>query len=620
MRLGIAQLGSLAGDFAATADRMSAYSRRAADQGVDLLVFPMNVLSGAAGVPYVDREGFLLDLAETLSGLTERLACPCLVPATADVDGTPTPEAMLVVDGDVRPLRLSAFLEDAMAADSPVSDRRHAASSRTLPEVELAGARLGIACSYDDLDDYDEYDYDVNVILYLSTYGFSMDDASSALGPALADSRFLADARATGAWICGVGSLGCYDAETFTGSSFVLAPWGEVAAQAPALEEALLVCDVDPASEGPLPHALTPEVFDRGAAAWGALTLGLGQTCSQLGASDVALLADGRLGSSVLAALATDALGPTHVHALIAPDLGPVALTAARDLCRNLRVDARECPSAPGEGNPLLRADVAQAHLAALAREVGGVALSSHDKTGLALEGPCGLDAGALAPLGDVYRSDVLAFAHMRNTVSPVIPAAARMAYDVPDLPGLAACGHSSETRLEFADYVLASYVEWELPVSDIVEARGHEQAVCAILARVRALSWARRAAPPALMMSSKLLDEVRSPLGLAWSDRVRPHEERLEATLAAFDREGRDEKRQAPAAQAAPAGQGGLPQDAHELLGLLRDVSLGGGLSLGGGEPGSQAGASGQDASGRLGFGSSRPGGGLWNGPFSEN
>ena len=63
MRLGIAQLGSLAGDFASTADRMSAYSRRAADQGVDLLVFPMNVLSGAAGVPYVDREGFLLDLA-----------------------------------------------------------------------------------------------------------------------------------------------------------------------------------------------------------------------------------------------------------------------------------------------------------------------------------------------------------------------------------------------------------------------------------------------------------------------------------------------------------------------------------------------------------------------------
>lgn len=629
MRLGIAQMGSLAGDFAATADRMAAYSRRAAEQGVDLLVFPMNVLSGAAGVPYVDREGFLLDLAEALSGLTERLACPCLVPATADVDGTPTPEAMLVAGGDVRPLRLSAFLEDAVAAGAPVPARRRAASARTLPEVELAGARLGIACSYDALDDYDEYDYDVNVVLFLSTYGFSMDDASSALGPALADSRFLADARATGAWICGVGSLGCYDAETFTGSSFVLTPWGEVAAQAPALEEALLVCDVDPASEGPLAHPLTPEVFDRAAAAWGALTLGLGQTCAQLGATDVALLADGRLGSSALAALACDALGPTHVHALVAPGLGPVAATAARELCRNLRLDARECPSPAGPGagekDALLAADVAQAHLAALAREVGGLALSARDKTGLALEEPQGLDAGALAPLGDVYRSDVLAFAHMRNTVSPVIPAAARMAYDVPDLEGLAACGHSAETRVEFADYVLASYVEWELGVSDIVEARGHEDAVLAIVGQTRRLSWARRCAPPALMMSSKLLDEVRSPLGLAWADRVRPHEERLEATLAAFDDEGRGQGSSASGSATAAGGPaspvpGGIPQDAHELLGLLRDVSLGGGLSLGGAEPGARDAGFGQDGPGRHGLGPSHPGGSLWNGPFSQN
>ena len=80
MRLGIAQLGSLAGDFAATADRMAAYSRRAANRGVDLLVFPMNVLSGAAEVPYVDREGFLLDLAEALSGLTERPAHASFLP------------------------------------------------------------------------------------------------------------------------------------------------------------------------------------------------------------------------------------------------------------------------------------------------------------------------------------------------------------------------------------------------------------------------------------------------------------------------------------------------------------------------------------------------------------
>ncbi len=620
MRLAIAQMKTLAGDFASTADRMVEYSRRAADQGVDLLVFPMNVLSGAAGVPYVDREGFLLDLAETLMGLTERLACPCLVPATADVDGNPVPEAMLVADGDVRPLRLGAYLENAVTSHAAVVPKQaNDGPAPMLPEVEIAGARVGIACGYDDLDDYDDYDFDVNVIIYLASYGYSMDDPSSALGPALTESRFVADARATRAWIVGVGSVGCYDAETFTGSSFVLAPWGEVAAQAPALEEALLVCDVDPASEGPLEHPLVPEVFDRATSAWGALSLGLAETCAQLGASDVALLLDGRLGSSVLAVLATDALGPTHVHALLAAGLGPVASAAVRDLARNLRLDARELEgSATADHDPLLAADLAQAHLAAFARELGGIALSARDKTGMALEPSRGLDAGALAPLGDVYRSDIVALARMRNTVSPVIPAAARSAYDVPDLPGIESCGMGAEARLEFCDYVLASYVEWELPVSDIVEARGHEQTVLGAVDAVRAGGFLRRGEPPVLMMSSKLLDEVRSPLGLVWRDRVRPQAERLDATLAAFDEETRSAgpaTAQASASAAEPAEKHTEPDaelghDTRELLGLLRDVSQGGGLSLGGDDAGSAARHSGP----------ARPDAGLWNGPFSEN
>lgn len=617
MKLAIAQMKTRAGDFAATADRMVEYSRRAAELGCDLLVFPANVLSGAAAIPYVDREGFLLDLAETLSGLTERLACPSFVPVMADVDGTSVPEAMLISEGDVRPLRLGAYLEGVASSRGRVAK---AGPSSALPEVELAGARLGIACSYDDLDDYDEYDFDVNAIIYLAGCGFSMDDASSALGPALADSRFMADARATGAWIVGVGSLGCYDAETFTGSSFVLAPWGEIAAQAPALEEALLLCDIDPASEGPLARPLVPEVFDRVTAAWGALGFGLAETCAQLGAADVALLLDGGLVSSTLAALATDALGPMRVHALVAPSLGPVAASAAHELAHNLRMDVRELPPAlAGEKDALLASDLAQAHLAALAREVGGITLSARDKTGMALEPAAGCDAGALAPLGDVYRSDVLALAHMRNTVSPVIPAAARVAYGVPEVVDLAECGHSAETRLEFADYVLASYVEWERPVSDIVEARGHAEAVGAIVDAVRAGSWERRREPPALMMSSKLLDEVRSPLGLAWSDRVRAHDERLEATLAAFDAAGADAPTDGEGSGAASkAGEKpvaeAMEHEARELLGLLRDVSFGGGLSLGDLET-SEA-----DAGGRRGPESGRSDLNLWNGPFSEN
>ena len=267
MRIAIAQMTSHAGDFSATAARMAEQSRRAAERGVDLLVFPAPVLCGAAPTAPVDREGFLLDLAGCLMGLVDELACPCLVPVLTDVSGVTLPEALLFSEGGVVPVRLTAYLEAARARarSEEAADAPEEPEGRPLPELEFAGARLGVAFTYEDLDDYDDYEYDVDVIVFLSGYGFATDDVSSALGSSLADGRFLADAEATGAWIVGVGALGSYDAQVFCGSSFVLAPWGELAAQAPSLEEALLVCDLDPSAEGPLAEALLEAHVDDGA-------------------------------------------------------------------------------------------------------------------------------------------------------------------------------------------------------------------------------------------------------------------------------------------------------------------------------------------------------------------
>lgn len=607
MRIAIAQIKTVAGDFAATADRMVELSEQAAEKGVDLLVFPANTLCSPAPVPLVEHDGYLIDLMGAMEDLMARSKCPSIVTMFAEVDGTQVAEPMLIQDGGCVPLRLMAFFE-SMAAKSGEDQDAHMPS---LPEVEVAGARLGVALTYDDLDDYDEYAFDVNVILYLGGYGFAMDDPSSALGPALMESRFVGDARTTSSWIVGAGSLGCCDGEIFTGSSFVLAPWGELAAQAPALEEALLVCDVDPGAEGPLAAPVAPEVFDRPLASWSALSFGLAETCAQLGVCDVAVLVDGRLGSAAVAALATDTFGPTHVHALLAPNMGPIASTASRELCRNLRVDVRETPaSIAGEKDRQLAGDLAQAHLGALAREIGGIALSSLDKTAMALELDGRAFASGLAPLGDVYRTDVISLAHMRNTVSPVIPTACRDAWDVPGVEGIEACAPTPETQLSLIDYVLASHVEWELPVTEIVDARGHADVVLSIIRRLSATANLRRQAPPALVMSSKTLEEVARPLGLVWEDRVREKGERIEDRLAELTRP-RGQGTAEAAGPSAPADDE-MAANARDLLGLLRDVSLGGGMGPFGPEGGQQAG----------GRHSSEGRGNLdaWENPFSEN
>lgn len=607
MRIAIAQMSTRAGDFEATAARMVELSRSAAEQGVDLLVFPAPALCGVTLVPYVDREGYLLDLAECLVGLVEDLACPCLVPVLVGLDGTPLPEAMLVSGGSIVPVRLTSCVQAASAAQG-----QGEADAHPLPEVEHAGARLGVAFTYEDLDEYDEYEYDVDVIVYLPSYGFAIDDPSSALGSSLTEGRFPADAEATGAWIVAAGAVGSYDAQVYCGSSFVLAPWGELAAQAPSLEEALLVCDVDPSGEGPLADPLTPEVYDGTLMAWGALVRGLADACELVGGPGACLVVDGTLGSMVLAALAVDALGPTRVRALVLPTGDAAADAASERLVSALRLPAgavtRLEPGPVGDA-PLAR-DLAEARLAALARGEGLVALGSADKTGLALGGPVRASAAQISPLADLYRSDVVALGHLRNTISPAIPAAAFSSLDVPAVPGLGDLS-SDEVRLELIDLVLSSYVEWELSISDIVAERGRPEAVAAIVGLVRAP--AGHPATPGLViaLTSKTLAEARGPLGLAWSDRVRAEEERIrvEEAVDAIARAGAPEQGGQdgrPGAQAASAHE--RDRDVHDLLGYLRDFSQGGAFSASG-EP------EGDDDHG--GRGGAHP---LWEGPFSEN
>lgn len=610
MRVGIAQMETRAGAFEETLGRMADYARRARERDVDLLVFPMAALCGVSAVQRADREGFVLDLVERVAPLVEELPCPCLLPFVTAGDGAPIPEALLIEGGEARPVRLAARLEagDASGGDVTPED--------ALPEIAFRGARLGVAFSYEDLDAYDDYDYGVDVIVFLSGYGFSSDDPSSALGAALLEGRFPADAEATGAWIVGVGSLGCYDTQVFCGSSFVLAPWGELAAQAPSLEEALLVCDVDPSAEGPLAEPLTPEVYDGALYTWGALTLGVSRLVEGLGGSGACLAVGERLADMLLVVLAVDAFGPTNVGVVVSrEDLGGDAVPGLLRALRipEGRVRAVDVPAGVG---PEGAGDALQVALAGLARETGLVALGPRDKTGWALEGPAGtLSAARLEPFADLYRSEVVEIARMRAMISPVIPQGCLVSPKPPlELPDRSE-GASDEAELEFTDVVLASRIEWERPVTDIVAERGRAEGALAVIDRLRELEVTRPPRPLAPTLSSRTLAEASAPVGLVWRDRVRERSERMRARLEEMLGDpGADDARDDTGERG-----GGVPPSAdaevRDILGHLRDFSLGGPFSSLARDRGSSEGDR-RDAR-HLGRGPDR---GSWEGPFSEN
>lgn len=604
MRIGIAQIETRAGDLERTCERIVAYSRQASEQGVELLVFPMAALTGPLPVEYTELEGFLTDLRDALDDLSERVACPCLVPVVWDMDGDPLPEAMLVEDGEVAPLKFLAYLSSLGDSDGEGDEAGQAGSwgpAPDLPVIKVGDVNIGIAFTYDDLDDFLDYDLGVDAVVYLAGYGFALDDPSSALGAALAENRYLRDAQDMDAWVVGVGSLGGYGTQVFTGSSFVATPWGEVAKSAPAFEEEMLVCDLDPKATGPLPNAITPEVYNRPLHLWQSLVVGLkGYVTADGMTTDAVVRLDGSIQSLLLAVLATDALGPTHVHALVAPLPSGGRLAWSREVARNLRIDATELTSAGllprdlvgGDPDEALVDDLVEVRLASLARSVHGIVLGAWDKTGLALEiAGSRAQAAELMPFGDVYRSDLLELVRLRNAISPAIPLAAETSYDVPPLPGLGASGASREERLREVDLVLAGHLEGERSLSELVDHGSPRGLAQVVLRRLDETGRARTGRVLYLMVTSRTLFDARRPLGLVWHDRYREPSERINDQDVWERLRRMGEQLIGGGYDQGPSGAGGQAggNEVRDVLGYLRDFSQGGdrrgGQSSGGSE-----------------------------------
>ena len=244
MKIAIAQMSSVAGDFEVTAKRMAESAKKAADAGARLVVFPYAVLTGPSPVEESDIEAYVGDAAETLRRLADDIPCAAIVPVVAGTGTGLAAEAFLIDDGELVPLRMGAMAASMGAlASSGQLPQAGSMPAPDLPEFELDGTHIGVAFTYDDLDDYRDYDFSLDVLLYLPQDGYVARDLDSALSLSLAENRFAKDAEEIGCWLACADSVGGYGPQLFAGGSFVLDAEGRLQAKAPLLEESLLVFD-----------------------------------------------------------------------------------------------------------------------------------------------------------------------------------------------------------------------------------------------------------------------------------------------------------------------------------------------------------------------------------------
>ena len=122
-------------------------------------------------------------------------------------------------------------------------------------------------------------------------------------------------------------------------------------------------------------------------------------------------------------------------------------------------------------GSVLLGRARAAAQLAVWADELGACVLSPRDKTDLALGLWADVPSFAAAmPLGDVYRSDIIDLARLRNTISPVMDSVALSRLDLPTAPGITLSSDSVEECVYAIDSILLKHVEGRHSVKDVIK------------------------------------------------------------------------------------------------------------------------------------------------------
>ncbi len=315
--------------------------------------------------------------------------------------------------------------------------------------------------------------------------------------------------------------VGGNDSLLFDGSSVVMAPDGNIIAQAKSFEEDLVFFDTET-----MTGDMHERVHGEDASAYAALVLGTRDYVRKCGFRRVIVGLSGGIDSALTAAIAVDALGPENVIGVGMP--GPYSsqgsIDDARTLAVNLGIRFELIPIGQIYESYLdalktsfagLKSDVTEENIQARAR--GGVlmalsnkfnalVLTTGNKSELAV-GYCTLYGdmvGGLAVISDVPKTLVYRLSRYANSLRPVIPQAT---LEKPPSAELRPDQKDSDSLppYEVLDVILDDYIEHYKSAEEIAESRDFGlDLVRAVIRLVERAEYKRQQAAPGIKISEK--------------------------------------------------------------------------------------------------------------------
>ncbi|QNI38159.1 NAD+ synthase [Edaphobacter albus] len=542
MKIALAQINPTVGDFTGNTKKILEFAARAAEQQAEFVIFPELAICGYPPADFLEKKAFVdraAQAAEELAAWTSAPGRPALlVGSVMAVDSAIGKRvrnvAVLLAEGR------ATFVQQKMLLPfyDVFDEQRYFEPATSQSLVSLNGQPLAITICEDAWNDKDfwprqlypvdpvdalmqqwqteaeQLDRYPRLIVNISASPFNQGK------PAVRQKMLAAIAARHNAFVVMVNQVGGNDGLVFDGSSLVLDPTGTVVARGACFAEDLVVVNV------PHTSAAAPLGCDEIAEVWQALVLGTRDYIRKCGFSKALIGLSGGIDSALVAAIAVEALGAENVVGIGMPSeyssLG--SIEDARYLARNLGIRFELLPihdvfaqfqktleplfagTSFGLAEENLQSRIRGTLLMALSNKFGALVLTTGNKSEMSV-GYCTLYGdmvGALAVIGDVYKTRVYQLSRYANREREVIP---RNTIEKPPSAELRPDQKDTDSLppYEVLDPILEAYVERFLSAEQIAKKQGIDPAlVRSVLKLVEQSEYKRQQAAPVLKVTQK--------------------------------------------------------------------------------------------------------------------
>ncbi len=534
MKIALAQLNYVIGDFEQNVSKIIVQIDRAKAQGADLVVFAELSVCGYPPRDFLEFDDFIERSYQSI----DKIAAACI--GIAAIVGAPFRNpgqkgkklfnsAWLLADGAVQTVTHKSLLPNYDVFD----EYRYFEPSRSVGPVAFGGLDIALTICEDiwdvgddalyvaaPMDELSGHHLDLMINIAASPFNYTQ--------PEIRAGVMRSNAIRYGVPLIYVNQVGGQTELIFDGGSLAVNSDGAISCELARFSEDLKIIElVKKAGKWTIVDKLIAERVgeDKISLIHDALILGIRDYFHKMGFKKAILGLSGGIDSAVTLALAAAALGPENLRAVMLPSgfSSDHSIADAEKLAHNLGVtcdkiaitDAYEqfrtslspffgdLPFNVAEEN--IQARVRAVFLMALANKFGYILLNTSNKSEAAVGYGTlyGDMCGGLSVLGDVYKTDVFALAHYINREQELIPG---NSITKPPSAELRPNQKDSDSLPDYnvLDRMLYQYIEMRKGPDELIGMGFAKETVDRVMRMVNTNEWKRYQSPPILRISPK--------------------------------------------------------------------------------------------------------------------